>query len=89
MGQRFLGVFRRAGRVFLLALGDGGVEVCDAFLRVRIGFLFFRGLRVRKRSLGMCHKDVGVAGFAVLDCFFRVADGLGQMVFGEGEARRK
>ncbi len=39
--------------------------------------------------LGMCHKAVGVAGFAVLDCFFRVIDRLGQMVSGEGEGRCK
>ena len=88
MRQRFLGMLRRARGIFLFALGDGRVEVRNAFLRVRIGLRLLCSVGVRKRSLGVCHEHVSVAGLAMLDRFLRMLNGLSQMIFGKGEAWR-
>jgi len=88
MRQSFFGVAGGGFRIFLLALGNRGFQMRDTFLRVRIGFRLFRRFGVLKASFGVSDKHVGVAHFAMLNGFFRVANGFGQVILSESKTRR-
>jgi hypothetical protein len=89
MRQRFFHMLRRADGILLMTLVDGYFEVRDAFLNVQIGLFFLSGFGVGKRSLSVHYDHISVTSLAGLNCFFRMLDGFHQMIFREGDTRRK
>jgi hypothetical protein len=78
---------RRDIRMSLFAMIDGRVEVGDAFLCMRIVLCRLGRLCMFKSSLGMGHEDVRMSLFTVINRFFGMAYGLGQVIFREGKTR--
>ncbi len=79
LGRRFV--------VRFLALANGGFEVRDALLGVRIGLRLFRGLGMCERRFGMGHEHIRVPHLPVLNRLLGMGDGLSQVIVCEGKTR--
>lgn len=66
--------------VAFLTFADRLLEMGYALLNMGVGLLLFGGLGMGQRGLGVGGEDIGMAHLAVLNGFFGMLDGLGDMI---------
>ena len=69
-------------RMALLAVLDGRLEVRDTLRGMGIGLGRLCRFGVGKRCFGVRHKHSRMALLTVINGFFRMADGFGQVILG-------
>ncbi len=89
MRQGLFGMLGCDVGVFQLAMLDGGLQMRNAFGRMRIRLRLLGRLGMRQRRFGMGYEQIGVALFSMHNGFFGMTDSFGQMVLGQGEAWRE